>query len=661
MSLYSALRSSVSNITATSERMSIISNNIANTNSISYKRVDSSFTSFVTENENNNRLQFSAGGVRSRPVRNISEQGQLQITNNVTDLAVLGDGYFAVTKHISEENGEWSPASEILYTRRGDFQSDREGNLRNADGHYLLSWAASADGTKISRSTSSLDFKTVNIGSQLSSPIASTDIGIGVNIIPELARDQEFSLQYEIRDARGNPEQVELTFKKIPSEDSTIFFTVPGGTLNKQVQTTVPGGWRVYTKFLENDNVGFQNFDGEGNELGLVQGSDVAIADLLFDSEGKLSNMALPGAFSFFRQTALPINDGTLSERGSVAGDRIDLTSSAVTQAVRDQIRDILLESGVPETAFSNPPTNDEVGDAIEILETIDYPDAMPRIIAALQSVLTIENRAGRQTAGYANFNGDIDDMERHWPRGDMPGEYPRDVDRGDKFMISRLVSGETGELARPDSGDTLLPSFARHGFSKIAVNIDYDGAFISGAETTQIEFDFGSMNLSALSAGEGLNRSRSSISAGNAGTGDDGITQFSDHISTIRSLRNNGRGAANLSSIQINEEGLISGRFANGETRDLSQVPLIVFQNPNGLSPAEGLSFSETHDSGQPFTRQANAGGAGQIVSNATESSSVDLAQEFSAMIVSQRGFSASAKVVSTTQAMIDELSQRL
>ncbi len=661
MSLYSALRSSVSNIQSNSQRIDIISNNIANTNSIGYKRVDASFSTFVTTSANNNQNSFSAGGVRLNPIRNIAEQGLVSATTNATDMAISGDGYFAVTKKIAMKNGEWIPDEEVLYTRRGDFTTDENGNLQNSDGMYLLAWQPSADNEGINYSTSTADFRAVNIGQQLSDPIASTKIDIGANIIPTLPRDQQYSVQYHLYDAKGNPNPVELTFEKIPTEESTIFFDTPSGDLNKQVLTSVPNGWRVYAKFND-DQIGFQTFDGDGNATGLVKGEDTPIADLMFDVGGRLSNLAPPGVFSHYRQTNLPINDGTLAEQGSVASNRISLTDINITQDVRNQLRDILLESGIDESGFSAQPNADEIGDAIEVLETLDYPDAMPQLIAVLSNALNIENLPARRSAGYPGFNDGANDMERAWNVDDVPGEYPRGVTNSDKVLVSRLVDGETGNVVVPTPTTGILPFYSTNGFNKIAVNIDYDGSIFSDDATSQIEFNFGSMNLDALQGGQGLNRSLASIVGGApVGTGDEGLTQFDDFTSTTRALGNDGRSAAPLSSVSISEDGLIEGRFTNGEIRDLAQVPLILFPNPNGLSGFEGLAFRQNDNSGEALVRHSDSGAAGKIIGNAVESSSVDLAHEFSSMIVSQRGFSASAKVVSTTQAMIDELSQRL
>ena len=510
------------------------------------------------------------------------------------------------------------------------------------------------------------DFRAINVASQRVKPIASTELKIGINVIPETLVGEDFSIQYSFLDGKGNPNPVELTFQKIPPELSTLHFSAVGApNLDKTVATSVPNGWRVYANFTDSDEVGFRQFDATGADTGIASGQDVPIADLIFDHTGKLSNVSLPGAMSFFRQTELPINDGTIQETGADSTRPINLSSITVTG--QEQMRRVLIESGISETALPASFTINQLLNAIDTLDTVEHPDAMPQLMRIANSNGTpFENSIGRQAAGYALLNGSITDMTQYWPAGDVPGEFARGMNSGDKFMVSRLIDGETGDLVEPltDSNNLPqnLPAFSRHSFNKIALAVDYDGGGVASDEDIFMTLDFGSMNLSSLTAGGSFNRSGVSVPvSSNIGTGEDGVTQFSDNISTVRNLENNGRASSLLRNVNISTEGLVTGQFYNGQQRPLAQVALVVFANPNALLPAEGLSFSRNDDTGKPLVRLANSSEAGRIVASSTESSSVDLAQEFADMIVSQRGFSASAKVVSTTQAMIEELSQRL
>ncbi len=96
---------------------------------------------------------------------------------------------------------------------------------------------------------------------------------------------------------------------------------------------------------------------------------------------------------------------------------------------------------------------------------------------------------------------------------------------------------------------------------------------------------------------------------------------------------------------------------FDNGETLEIFQLPLARFASPNNLQPANGNAYLQTEDSGDVLLLQANTGGAGVFESLALEGSTVDLAEQFTNMIVTQRAYSASAKIITTADEMLEEL----
>lgn len=91
--------------------------------------------------------------------------------------------------------------------------------------------------------------------------------------------------------------------------------------------------------------------------------------------------------------------------------------------------------------------------------------------------------------------------------------------------------------------------------------------------------------------------------------------------------------------------------------TLRIFQIPVATFANPAALQPRSGNVFAVTRDSGDPNLQIAGNGGAGQISPSALESANVDLADEFTKMIVTQRAYSANAKVITTADDMLDEL----
>lgn len=135
-----------------------------------------------------------------------------------------------------------------------------------------------------------------------------------------------------------------------------------------------------------------------------------------------------------------------------------------------------------------------------------------------------------------------------------------------------------------------------------------------------------------------------------------DGLVQFGG-TTTATVLDQNGAPSGELRSFAVSTDGVISGVFSNGETRGLGQIALAVFNNPEGLEKVGGSLFRQTLNSGLAQVGAALAGGRGQITSGALEGSNVDLAQEFTSLIMAQRGFQANARVVSTSDETLQEI----
>ncbi len=120
-----------------------------------------------------------------------------------------------------------------------------------------------------------------------------------------------------------------------------------------------------------------------------------------------------------------------------------------------------------------------------------------------------------------------------------------------------------------------------------------------------------------------------------------------------------NGYTAGLLTSVSVDNDGVLTGTFSNGQTLQLWVLALANFTNLQGLSREGNNLFSTTIDSGQGTTNRANTGSVGSISGNTLESSNVDLATEMVNMIVTQRGFEANSKTITTVDSMLSEIIQ--
>jgi len=158
------------------------------------------------------------------------------------------------------------------------------------------------------------------------------------------------------------------------------------------------------------------------------------------------------------------------------------------------------------------------------------------------------------------------------------------------------------------------------------------DLTFENGAGTETVTFDFGT--------------------AGDT----DGLTQF-DSESTLISSSVNGAVFGNVIGTSVSEDGVVTAQFDNGLSRDVFQLPLATFPNPDGLTRLQGNNFGPSNQSGTASVVLPGTGGAGSIAPSSLEGSTVDLAQEFANLIETQRAFSASARIITTSDEVLEEL----
>lgn len=135
-----------------------------------------------------------------------------------------------------------------------------------------------------------------------------------------------------------------------------------------------------------------------------------------------------------------------------------------------------------------------------------------------------------------------------------------------------------------------------------------------------------------------------------------DGITQTSAN-SVISALNQNGSASATLADLSIDQYGNIVGVFSNGYSRNLAQIMLASFPNLSGLTSVGDNMYTVSANSGDPFVGTAGEETGTTIQSGALEQSNVDLSEEFTRMIVSQRGFQANARVITVSDSLLQEV----
>lgn len=176
MSINSALLTGVSGLVANSSALAAISDNIANVNTVSYKRNEVSFANVVTSQAVKGR--YSAGGVQGVTRQFVSQQGLVQASGSSTDLAISGDGFFVV----SSKGAGLTTADARSFTRSGSFTVDADGFLVNKSNFYLQGWPAKPDGSFDINPSDLSKMNSINVKNLGSAVAPTTDIGVSANL-----------------------------------------------------------------------------------------------------------------------------------------------------------------------------------------------------------------------------------------------------------------------------------------------------------------------------------------------------------------------------------------------------------------------------------------------------------------------------------------------
>jgi flagellar hook protein FlgE len=243
-------------------------------------------------------------------------------------------------------------------------------------------------------------------------------------------------------------------------------------------------------------------------------------------------------------------------------------------------------------------------------------------------------------------------------------GNLPSDAALGTKIDISIDVNNSLGASV------PLRMEFTKVADSAGSVNwtmTTFDTANVAIAGPSNVQFDnsgnltsgnltLTQAQLNAIPGTTGTWAAAGAVMNFGAATAADRLTGAAT-LNSVAALSQDGSGIGSLVSFSVGQSGLISGVFSNGRTQALGQIALATFANPAGLMKQGSSLFSTSADSGVAEIGVAGVGGRGTLTGSTLEGSNVDLGQEFTNMIIAQRGFEANAKVITTSDQLLQAL----
>ncbi|MBR0650517.1 flagellar hook protein FlgE [Roseomonas terrae] len=232
---------------------------------------------------------------------------------------------------------------------------------------------------------------------------------------------------------------------------------------------------------------------------------------------------------------------------------------------------------------------------------------------------------------------GALQEMTFSWtPNG--PNTWTLDISSPNGGGSLGTIDVQFGQAATPAVPDGTIGGFA-NATGSLA------GALANTGDPALISFsaDFGqgpqamTLNLGAFGAARG-------------------VTQYADQEYVVRNFAQDGVPLGAFSSVGIRENGDVAINYDNGQSRVIARVPITTFNAPDALQRLDGQAFMRTVESGEARTSDPASNGAGRLATSSVEGSNVDIAAEFSKLIIAQRAYTANTKIVTATDEMLQD-----
>ncbi|MEM8756171.1 MAG: flagellar hook-basal body complex protein [Planctomycetota bacterium] len=570
----------LSGLNASSRNIDVIGNNISNVNTNGFKSSRINFANALSRTVSEgsspgssiggtNPTQFGQGVTISGTQRNMTP-GSLNGTGDSRDLAIEGDGFFVVER-----------GGEQLFTRVGNFRTDREDFLTTIDGDFVRGYGVDEN---FNIQPGELGRISVPVG-DLTIAEATTEVSLAGNLNASGAVATSGSV-HTLLGSGGLGLSLVPGAATLPTPPNVIETT---SLLSEVESPSAPGtGTPAFSAG--------QTIQLDGAEKGT---QSIGAASFLVDAASTVQDL-----LTFFNEalglqtTTGPNNDGTspgatidpLSGALQITGNAGEANDIALTgEDIRVFNPDGTL-SGQPFLATRDQSaTGESVRTAMTVFDSLGTP-------LRVDLAMTLEAKTNTGTTW------------RYF------AESPDDTVGGPRIGSGLIEFDNFGQIIQPQNA---------------SVTLDRDNTGAATPLTFQLNFE----------------------------SDGDRITALSDTDSSLVSTFQDGVPIGTLSSYAVQPDGIISGTFSNGLIRRLGQITLADFTVPEGLVEVEQNLYRPGPNSGPAIIAEPLQQGTGRVVAGALETSNVDLGEEFIDLILASTGYSASARVIQTSDELIQQL----
>jgi flagellar hook protein FlgE len=659
MGIFDALNTAVSGLQAQSFALQNISGNIANSQTTGYKETDTYFEDLVSAAALG---QQTANGVTAAARSTNTVQGTIQSASVSTDMAINGDGWFVVAKPTGTSDNQPVFSGVNNYTRAGDFQLNSGGYLVNGAGYYLMGIPINrTTGNPIGSSPQVLQFtndfvpaqETTAITYQLNLPStpksgllsgtdfeanplagaspAATIVGSGAKLTADAVATGTGSVSTSTSAtlaSLGINSGDQITIND--GTHSVFTYTSTGSdtvaNLISAINAANTGGTLDVSAKLSSGSSGDLVLTGTKGTASITVGgtatADSAIGFGAGANSFQPTNLITQGAVAPGDTLTVSVNGTpTTITFGTGSGQVATLAQlqsaigaiSGVTATVNTANGNISLTSNNSIVLNSNPPALlSEFG----VNKTAAYP-SNDTVIANDVSTFTGESIDGGSITAYDSLGNPVN-VQFRWAESSS----------GSWQLFYQSNSSATGTQAAWQNVGTVFNFNSTGQLTPALTSVTLQNLTVNGDNLGNVQLNFGT----------------------------NGLTQYANSSGTaqVSQLQQNGFAAGQLQSVAVDGQNRITGTFSNGQTIPLAEITLATFNGQNSLEALNGGAYAATTSSGPPIYSAT-----GTVQGSSLEASNVDIATQFSHLVVAQQAYSANAKVMTTADQMIQSLLQ--
>lgn len=704
-----SLFSGVSGLRNHQTKMDVIGDNISNVNTIGFKKSTVNFQDLLVQTMRGaSAPQGNLGGINAMQVglgmglgsiSVVNTQGNLQNTGKTTDLAIDGDGFFVVS------NG-----TNRFYSRTGTLDVDKNGDLiMVSNGLKVMGWQADSKGIINNSNNSGISSIKIQIGQSISAQTTSV-IDYTKNLDCNTAKAVNTSI--DIYDSQGNVHPINITFKKPMSSISLQGFefdTDPAGSTHTQ-------DLAIYDKngTLHNCKLTITSQDGSKFSLSLTDGATniLSITDVAPAALANLtsSDPLFPSPFSLVipaaatATTAINVTNAVNAKAANDAKTAIDAAKTAVA-AAESAVNAYKVAADAAKTAAASAAadeTNASLAADAKVATAAALSLANAALLAANNAKTATATAKAAATAATLIVATDADAAAAQLViSATTMANDTIDLDNAAASHVTTLNPASAGALntAANDAVSSANTAVADAGTANTATTTSATTAATDATTKNALVVKGGALATPVYSAAQNswewiadttdpsiikanpnlplktgtitfkddgsyngatnnildLTFNNGAAAITNLAIKLEGLTQYAGDT-TVTGVTD-GYASGSLQSMELDSNGVITGSFSNGLTQALGQVALATFNNPGGLIRQGGSLYKESNNSGTAQIGTSGNGGRGKISPGALEMANVDLAQEFTDMIITQRGFQANSKIITTTDEMLELL----